>query len=188
MTVYDLVQKCVFLMGDNKKLPKATSNDEPEFTPEEEKLVYLLKECFNNVCLEIDNTYYHRRSIHFLWVTNNRVYLNGLSPINKIIKVVDYNGNEVPFTYHNNSIELANGGYYLYATTWTDKKIGLYDDLDDYDPTIPVMALVYGTMKEYYLVNGMVDEYKIYEQRFNNMMREYFMPKKSIICKKRRWR
>jgi len=188
MTVYELVQKCIYLMGDDQKLPEKYDGQQPEFTAEQKKIIRILKECFDNVCLEIDMTYFQRKCVHFLWVTNNRVSLKGLCPINKIIKVVDYNGNEVPFTYHNNSIDIANGEYLMYATSWTEHPIGLYDDIIDYDATIPEMAMVYGTMKEYYLINGMIEEYKIYEQRFNNMLREYFLPKKSILCKKRRWR
>jgi len=152
-----------------------------------EKTLNLLIKCFNLAYSEIATDYLPLITMQNVTVYDGVYNLNALdNNFYKLIKLENKNGESSSFKIVDNILYAKNGDYQLYYC-YIPNALTLNSDVSNFNGRVYDRIFVYGLVKEFYCINGLYEEAKFFQTKFEESIKNSKVVKKEIKLPKRRW-
>ena len=184
MTLKDVLKVSAVLLGlDDVVLVLDEKISEDERTS---PIIKRLITVANTVLGELSSSYLPLVYIDEACAYDNAIYLyNLLKKPTKIISVMDYNGNELPFTYDQYGIYV-NAEFVQVKYNYVAEVYNIKEEVGFTEKDISQAVLAYGICAEYCLTERRFEEAVMWHQRFIDGVKKRIMPK-NVKTPARRW-
>ena len=155
--------------------------------PEDDSEIAIIVKCLNMIVSEIASDYVEVLHTETMQVVNNIIpYENFSNRLICVKKIILENGLKVNYKLYPTHIKLDNCSSAEVTYCYLPKELSL-KDIVDLPPNITLLALVFGTLGEYCLINGRYEDSMIYDKRYREMLRVANRATKEIKLKARSW-
>ena len=182
MSVKDIILKvCDFT--ENKELYKALT-EEGELTPELKELKEQFLKCFNLVNNEIVSEYMPSVKQESIFTSDGKVDFSSLQDrLVNIVSIKSLNGLPLKFEVFDNFLITKKGNIVIKYNAMP-KELNFEDE---FTSTIPERVYAYGVVKEFYFIQALYEDAKIWDERFKNSIETFLRKKGNTFLPRRRW-
>jgi len=189
MKVKDIVKKVLILL-QNDALSTKLSTDGAEFTISENKEINLIVNSINLTQQKIATNYVNLYDT--VKVTNTSDLLSYSKITSKhifnIISVKNSIGEKLHFVAQPTGI-VTNKGVIVIKYSYFPNDVTVSDNMTCFETQVNERIFVYGALSEYLFVKGNFDEAQMWEEKFNNELKQFQISKKDYAnLKPRSWR
>lgn len=182
MFVKDIILKaCDFIENDDlaQALKQEKSLDE-----EKQNVLDKLVKCFNLVRNEIVCEYMPIVKMERIICEQGKIYFDQFSGmVVDIVSVKDNFGNNVKFKVYDNFITVDGNDVCVWYNTSAEEL-----DIDEqFSSTISERVYAYGVVREYYFIQTLYEDAKVWDERFKSSLQTFERKKGDTILPRRRW-
>lgn len=163
MRVKDLLAEVALIVEGNELYDKILSGNVQNDATAEEKL-HILINCYNAVLRDVATNYLAYTQAEAV-SSNSMDVTNSKFTFIKLVSVTDAKGNPIPYTKKGNIIKVKENGF-TYVYTTVPKEQGLDDEFLYQDKIIGKYPFIYGTLAEYCLTVGRLEDAENWESKF----------------------
>ncbi len=182
MFVKDIIFKaCDFTENDDlaQALKQKASLDEDKQT-----LLSKLIKCFNLVRNEIVSEYMPIVKMERILANEGKIYFDQFDgKVIDILSVKDRFGNSVKYKIFDGYMTVERPDVFVYYNSSVDE-LGIDDQ---FYSTISERVYAYGVVREYYFIQTLYDDAKVWDERFKASLQTFERKKGDTILPRRRW-
>ncbi len=182
MLVKDVILKaCDFI--ENEELAQAIISSS-QLDQENQNVLDKLVKCFNLVRNEIVCEYMPIVKMEKVISCENKILFSQLSgKVVDIISVKDKFGENVKFKLYDDYIMVEGQEVFVYYNTLPEEL-----NIDgQFNSTISERVYAYGIVREYYFIQTLYEDAKVWDERFKNSIQTFERKKGETIIPRRRW-
>ncbi len=183
MLVKDVIIKaCDFI--DNDSLSELLKNN-LSLSDELQDMLNKLIKCFNLVRNEIASEYLPIVKIDVVRPSQNKIELTALSSkLLEVISIRDSKGHTLKYEIREDGIYLNSNEKVLIKYNSIPQELDLSGEFNSF---LPERVFAYGIVKEYYFMQTLYEDAKIWDERFKNSLQIIERKKSETIIPRRRW-
>lgn len=185
MQVKDIIRYCAVLLDDEQLW---TELDSSNLSSQNVAIKNKLLECLNIINKKIATKYCPIKNKKVLYSNNKKIILDTISD-EKILNIlyVYLNDVKIDFSVNNGYLTTNTCGTLTITYNILPKNLKYDDEINYYSNKITESVFAYGVVSEYLYIMGNTTEAKIWEEKFEDGLRDLSTFRRDIIMPARRW-